>query len=210
MHSTASPDTSDAAIESEIVAKGKTAPRVTSADIEAEIASEHYFTARDGAAGAVGNDDEPSPIGMPAASRSALDLLTFCVLVLRNGFTVTGESASTSPENFDAEIGRKLARAKAIDKCWALLGFRLRDRIVRGEFDTELTGEAQPQRPAYQQRVIAEREELSERNAKLGVFILENPAWKDVPAEEQARMQEQYELQGRLRDLLDARIAAFG
>ena len=43
-----------------------------------------------------------------------LGLLTFCVLVLRNGFTVTGESACASPENFDAEIGRKVARANAV------------------------------------------------------------------------------------------------
>lgn len=34
-------------IEQDIVAKGKTAPRVTPADIEANIVSEHYFTARE-------------------------------------------------------------------------------------------------------------------------------------------------------------------
>ena len=58
-----------------------------------------------------------------------LSQLTFCVLVLRNGFTVTGESACVSAENFDAEYGRKLAREKAIDKLWQLLGFRLADRL---------------------------------------------------------------------------------
>jgi hypothetical protein len=62
---------------------------------------------------------------------AALKLLTFCVLVLRNGFTVTGESACASPENFDAEIGRKIARQNAVNKVWPLLGFRLRDRLVR-------------------------------------------------------------------------------
>lgn len=45
-------------------------------------------------------------------------------------FTVTGESACASPENFNAEIGRKIARQKAIDKIWPLLGFRLRDRLA--------------------------------------------------------------------------------
>ena len=39
-------------IEQEIQAKGLTAPRITPADIEANIASEHYFTAADGALGA--------------------------------------------------------------------------------------------------------------------------------------------------------------
>ena len=59
-----------------------------------------------------------------------LDMLTFCVLVLRNGFTVTGESACASPENFDAEIGRKIARQNAVAKVWPLLGFRLRDDLT--------------------------------------------------------------------------------
>lgn len=55
--------------------------------------------------------------------------LTFCVLVLRNGFTVTGESACASPENFDAEIGRRIARENAVQKIWPLLGFALKERL---------------------------------------------------------------------------------
>lgn len=47
-----------------------------------------------------------------------------------NGFTVTGESACASPENFNAEIGRKIARQNAVDKLWPLLGFRLRDKLA--------------------------------------------------------------------------------
>ena len=57
-------------------------------------------------------------------------LLTFCVLVLRNGFTVTGESACASPENFDAEIGRKIARANAVNKLWPLMGYALKERLA--------------------------------------------------------------------------------
>ena len=60
---------------------------------------------------------------------TALYLLTFCVLVLRNGFTVTGESACASPENFDAEIGRKIARANAVQKIWPLMGYALRTQL---------------------------------------------------------------------------------
>lgn len=59
----------------------------------------------------------------------ALGLLTFCVLVLKNGFTVTGESACASPENFDAEIGRKIARQNAVNKIWPLMGYELRSRL---------------------------------------------------------------------------------
>ena len=60
----------------------------------------------------------------------ALSLLTFCVLVLRNGFTVTGESACASPENFDADLGRKIARQKAVGKVWSLMGYALKERLA--------------------------------------------------------------------------------
>lgn len=111
----------DQQIEQEIQAKGLTAPRVTPADIEANIVSEYYFTARDGVFYRF-----PAGAELPMA----LELLTFCVLVLRNGFTVTGESACASPENFDAEVGRKIARANAINKVWPLMGYELRSRLA--------------------------------------------------------------------------------
>ena len=59
-----------------------------------------------------------------------LELLTFCVLVLKNGFTVTGESACASPENFDAELGRKIARQNAVQKIWPLMGYALKGRLA--------------------------------------------------------------------------------
>jgi hypothetical protein len=108
-------------IEKEIQAKGLTAPRITPADIEANIASEHYFTAKEGQQGSVQC--------FTGAVPPPLELLTFCVLVLRNGFTVTGESACASPENFDAEVGRKIARASAVDKMWPLIGYELRSKL---------------------------------------------------------------------------------
>lgn len=120
MHNITSPRTDDSGIEEEIVAKGLTAPRVTPADIEANIFGEHYFTARDGIDGA------GAPDHIDGAS---LGLLTFCVLVLKNGFTVTGESACASPENFDAELGKKIARAAAINKVWPLMGYALKQTL---------------------------------------------------------------------------------
>ena len=115
-------------IEQEIQAKGLTAPRITPADIEANIASEHYFTAAEGVQMAVELQGVESEIVLTAIP-DALGLLTFCVLVLRNGFTVTGESACASPENFDAELGRKVARANAVNKIWPLMGYELRSRL---------------------------------------------------------------------------------
>lgn len=112
-------------IEKEIQAKWLTAPRVTPEDVEANIVSEHYFTAAQGVDMA---DPEMTDARMP----DALKLLTFCVLTLRNGYTVTGESACASPENFDAELGRKIARRNAVAKIWPLMGYELRSKLAEG------------------------------------------------------------------------------
>lgn len=114
----------DQQIEQKIQAKGLTAPRITPADIEANIASEHYFTAGDGIAGRCCREISAQH------SPSSLELLTFCVLVLKNGFTVTGESACASPKNFDAETGRTEARKKAIAKVWPLMGYELKSKLA--------------------------------------------------------------------------------
>ena len=139
MNHIASPDTSDAGIERLIQTKGKTAPRVTFVDIEANIASEHFFTAGEGVIGAfvAGELDAHGSdavilrrdIASTEVIKPSLNLLTFCVLVLKNGFTVTGESACASPENFDAEIGRNIARQNAVQKIWPLMGYELRSKL---------------------------------------------------------------------------------
>ena len=142
MNHIASPRTDDAGIEQEIQAKGLTAPRVTPADIEANIASEHYFTASQGVEGAFAANEASHSIyketvsgdfaGLPKKSAHLpLSLLTFCVLVLKNGFTVVGESACASPENFDAEIGRKIARENAKQRIWPLMGYALKQELVK-------------------------------------------------------------------------------
>ena len=110
-------------IEKEIQDKGLTAPRVTPQDLQDNIASEHYFTAGDGIAGRCYR--EVSTLHSP----QSLELLTFCVLVLKNGFTVTGESACASPENFDAEVGRKRSRQNAEQKIWPLMGYYLKQQL---------------------------------------------------------------------------------
>lgn len=125
----------DPVIEQEIQAKGLTAPRITPADIEANIASECYFTAYDGRRGAIEHEtyvarELPLPYDTDI---EPLKLLTFCVLVLKNGFTVTGESACASPENFDAELGRKIARQNATNKVWPLMGYELRSKLADRE-----------------------------------------------------------------------------
>lgn len=120
--------TSDQNIEAEIQAKGAdVAPRVKPEDIEAEIASEHYFTAADGFFGATGAwpiDGEP---------KGPLDFITICVLITKNGTKLVGANEGpVSPENFDPELGRKYARQKAIDQLWPMLGYELRTKLAAG------------------------------------------------------------------------------
>lgn len=95
----------DQAIEQEIQDKGLTAPRVTPQRVDEVIVGEDYHV-------------------FPGTT------LTVCCLTLANGFTVTGESACASPENFDTELGRKIARDNARQKIWALEGYALRDRLA--------------------------------------------------------------------------------
>lgn len=124
---------SDNEIEKEIQVKGKTAPRVTPAEIQSRISSEHYFTGEQGDFGAAAftatAETALKDVNWPATGPISLKLITFCVLVLKNGFTVTGESACASPENFDAEIGRRIARENAIQKMWPLLGYELKEKL---------------------------------------------------------------------------------
>lgn len=121
----------DKEIEKEIQDKGKTAARVTSDRIESLILQELYFTGTEGAFGAAAltADSETKVSDVTYDAALPLDLLTFCVLVLKNGFTVTGESACASPQNFDAEIVRKIARQNAVNKIWLLEGYLLKQRL---------------------------------------------------------------------------------
>ena len=95
---------SEQEIEQEIQDKGLTAPRLTPGAIDATIAGEQYHVFEG-------------------------TTLTVCCLTLRNGFTVTGESACASPENFDREIGETIARNNAREKIWALEGYLLKERL---------------------------------------------------------------------------------
>lgn len=58
---------------------------------------------------------------------------TVCQLTLDNGFTVEGQSACVSVENYNEELGNKIARENALDKVWLVLGFRLADKLAGTE-----------------------------------------------------------------------------
>lgn len=121
----------DQTIEQENQAKGKTAPYITPEDIEAAIKSEHYFTAAQALISGSIMDG-----GTNAFVPDELITTTFCVLVLQNGFVVSGESTCANPKNFDAEIGCKIARQKAVQKIWPLMDYEFRSRLA--DFDRYL------------------------------------------------------------------------
>lgn len=93
------------AIEQEIRANGLNAPRLTPALIDAQILAEQFHV-------------------FPGTT------VTVCALTLKNGFQVVGHSAAASPENFNAEIGQKIARENARNKIWALEGYLLRSKLA--------------------------------------------------------------------------------
>lgn len=102
---------SEKAIENEIQAKGLNAPRLTPDHIDAQITGEQYHVFEG-------------------------TQTTVCLLTLKNGFTVTGESACASPENFNAEIGQKIARQNAREKIWMLEGYLLKESLYRKHYKT--------------------------------------------------------------------------
>lgn len=112
-----------------------TGRRVTLEDVHEAIASEHYFTAAQGNAAAQAQIqiESGSLTFATKPAPEALGLLTFCTLVLTNGFTVVGQSACADPANYNREIGERIAKADAINKIWPLLGFQLREDMARDQ-----------------------------------------------------------------------------
>ena len=94
--------------EEMIQEKNLTAPRLTPDLIDETIVSEDYYV-------------------FPNTT------LTICRLELVNGFSCTGESAAVSMDNFDEEIGRKVARENARDKIWQLEGYLLKQKLFNSK-----------------------------------------------------------------------------
>lgn len=162
--------------------KTQTAPRVSPADIEANIV--HTAIVKH-------------------ISQSG-QVLRWAVLTTRNGHAVTGRpSACVSPENDQQDLGEKIAIENAKSDLWALMGYALKEEIFNNH---------QLQQKAalpYQQRVIDEKAEIDQRATALSTFIGENPIFETVAPDEQERMREQCELMWSLSEVLGKRISAF-
>jgi hypothetical protein len=102
----------EAQIEQEIKDKGLTAPRLTPEQIDACIRHTEYW----------------QPVGTT---------VTVCLVTLQNGFNVIGHSAAASPENFDLELGQKIAFKTAREKIWQLEGYLLKQGLYEAQFSTD-------------------------------------------------------------------------
>lgn len=90
-------------------AKGLTAPRISMAELEANIVHTKIVK-------------HISPSGQ---------VLRWAVLTVKSGFAVTGRpSAAVSSENDDVEIGERVAIENAKAELWPLMGYELRARLA--------------------------------------------------------------------------------
>lgn len=103
------------------IAKREAAAVLTDKTVEAQIVSEYAICAFDAF------KDQPNIA--PDAER-ALRCVTIIVLVLRNGFCITGSSACASPENYDATRERKESRADALAKLWLVSEYAARNQLM--------------------------------------------------------------------------------
>lgn len=94
----------------------KTPNRVALADLEANIAAEYSFIGAD--------------ILGDAPVMDSLKVLTLCILVTKNGFTIIGKAAPADADNFNPELGKKFAREDAIRQLWPLMGYALREKLA--------------------------------------------------------------------------------
>jgi hypothetical protein len=100
--------------EAEIAKKGLTAPRVTHADIDANIADVEI---------------------VKHVSKSG-QVLRWAVITTTNGYAVAGKpSCSVSPENDNQELGEKIAIGNSRDELWPLMGYELRERLHQHKGD---------------------------------------------------------------------------
>lgn len=162
-------------IEQDIAAKGLTAPRVTKQQIDSLMARVSYAIV-----------ERPNNTN-----------LVLAIALLDGQFELAiGKAACVSAENYNSEIGIRIATAEAEtaarNKLWELEGYALRQRLA-ADTDTWLG------------RLKAERVQLGERLQKLSDFLA--GVSPNENAEHRGLLEQQYTLMAQLATVLDARLA---
>lgn len=160
-------------IEKEIQEKGLNAPRLSPAGIDAVIVDKTFTN-------------------LPSGK------CVVCEITLKNGFTVRGESACVSPENFDQHIGNEIAFKNARDKVWQLEGYLLQEKNpVKRDADTL---------PDWKMRVIVERDQLLVKYLKLEEFMVTN-AFSELSDSDRDKLALQRKVMSQYIDVLEQRIS---
>lgn len=175
--------------EKELIEKAK-APRVTTDALESNIRGYYCFNVLEVLKAKNEVDSENQMPLMPE-----LGVLTFCVIVLQNGFTVTGQSACADPNNYDATIGNRLAYEDAKKKIWQYMGYSLRQEIYLNGDNT------------FSGRMTREAKELSDKLSKLEFFI-QGETYQSLGSEEQQRLSLQRKSMADYHQILMQRLNA--
>ena len=125
--------------------------------------------------------------------------LTVCVLTLLNGFTVTGESACADPAMFNEEIGQKIARENAERKIWPLMGYALKEEMLKEVPSGD-----------FRERVKNEARQLQQNIGKLDAFINSSVQFDRLSVAEQNDLREQHVTMTEYYGVLMRRINRFG
>lgn len=163
---------SEQSIEKEIQDKGLNAPRLTPALIDSKVKSVEFHV-------------------------FAATCLTVCCMTLENGFTVTGESACASPENFNAEIGQKIAEEQARNKIWMLEGYLLKQNLFN-----------QTIKLSFFDRMVHEQMELREKLDKLVAFF-DTDTFKGLGEVDRELLKSQSEHMHQYLAVVDHRVSLY-
>lgn len=99
---------------------------------------------------------------------------TIATVTMPNGYTVKGQSACLFAENFDAEIGQRVALEDAKRQMWPLLGYALLEKHAAAPHPMADTG---PRGVPYIARVCHE----INRAYCAALGDLSQPKWEDAP-----------------------------
>lgn len=122
------------------------APRVSEADVLAAIADTRFFTASEGVQGSYEGGLDPAEY--PSIP---LGLFTICIITLKNGFVCMGHSACAAPENYNKEMGEKIALRNATSEAWGHMGYALRDKLFNEQdmISSSLVQKSDPDMTGY-------------------------------------------------------------